>query len=298
MRKAILSLALVATLTAPAAALARAPAPAKRTAIPAAIFTDPPQDKAHPARMETLHIPTGGVAVNGVAYLAVGAGPHPTVVIAHGLPGIEKNLDLAQALRRAGWNTITFNYRGSWGSPGSYKFAQNPEDLSAVLAFLRDPTNAAKLGVDTRHLAVIGHSMGGWTTAMVGAQDKQLSGLVLISAANMGLIGAMPHDALLRFMSENMETLASTPATLTDELVANSAANNWLARADGLKDTPLLVLTSDDGLAGQGEALVAAVRKAGGTKVVTAHEATDHSWSDRRIALEARIIRFLQPLFK
>ncbi|MDO8912512.1 MAG: hypothetical protein Q8N10_08825 [Phenylobacterium sp.] len=32
--------------------------------------------------------------------------------------GNEKNLDLAQAVRRAGWNAVTFNYRGSWGSPG------------------------------------------------------------------------------------------------------------------------------------------------------------------------------------
>jgi hypothetical protein len=36
----------------------------------------------------------------------------------HGLPGNEEFLDLAQAVRRAGWNTVTFNYRGPWGSPG------------------------------------------------------------------------------------------------------------------------------------------------------------------------------------
>ena len=47
-----------------------------------------------------------------------GAGRRPTVVLLHGLPGNEKNLDLAQAIRRAGWNVVTFNYRGSWGSPG------------------------------------------------------------------------------------------------------------------------------------------------------------------------------------
>ena len=85
-------------------------------AIPAAVFTDPPADKAHPPRMEVLHIPSGGVEINGVAYLAGGAGPHPTLVLLHGLPGNEKNLDLAQAVRRAGWNVVTFfNYRGTWG---------------------------------------------------------------------------------------------------------------------------------------------------------------------------------------
>lgn len=291
---ALAALSLLIGSAAPLAARPVRPAPV----LPAAISHDPPHDKAHPARMEVLHIPSGGVEINGVAYLAAGAGVHPTVIVAHGLPGNEKNLDLAQALRRAGWNAVTFNYRGSWGSPGTYRFANNPEDIRAVLAFLRDPANAAKLGVDTRRLAVVGHSMGGWATALAGAQDRHLAGLVLISAANMGEIGAMEPGALVRFMQDEMETLASTPEVLAAELGANAAANNWLTRADALKDAPLLVLTSDDGLAPQADALVAAIRKAGGTRVRTDHVATDHSWSDQRIGLEARVIRFLQPLFR
>src|SRR5215217_1400135 len=74
-----------------AAALAHVP-PAD---IAPAIYTDPPHDKAHPPGMEVLHIPSGGVAINGVAYTAAGAGPHPVLVLMHGLPGNEKNLDLA-----------------------------------------------------------------------------------------------------------------------------------------------------------------------------------------------------------
>ncbi len=114
--------------------------------VPPAIFTDPPVDKAHPAAMTVIHIPTHGLLINGVVYQPSGAGLHPTIVICHGLPGNEKNLDLAQALRRAGWNAVTFNYRGSWGSPGNFRFAQNLEDANAVLAYLR--ANAATLGVD------------------------------------------------------------------------------------------------------------------------------------------------------
>ena len=104
--------------------------------VPKAIYTDPPRDAQHPARMEVLHIPSGDVKINGVAYLVGGTGVHPTFVLLHGLPGNEKNLDLAQAVRRAGWNAITFNYRGSWGSPGVFRFSQNLEDADAVLAFL------------------------------------------------------------------------------------------------------------------------------------------------------------------
>jgi hypothetical protein len=89
-----------------ALALAALAAPASAHVPPAqinpAIYTDPPHDKAHPAAMEVLHIPSGGVRINGLAYFAAGAGPHPVLVLMHGLPGNEKNLDLAQAVRRAG----------------------------------------------------------------------------------------------------------------------------------------------------------------------------------------------------
>jgi uncharacterized protein len=95
MRRAILLAAILA--------LGALPAAAQPANIPAAVYTDPAPDAAHPPRMEVLHIPSGGVPINGVAYLAGCAGPHPTVVLLHGLPGNEKNLDLAQAIRPAGW---------------------------------------------------------------------------------------------------------------------------------------------------------------------------------------------------
>jgi predicted alpha/beta-fold hydrolase len=99
------------------------PVMASAQSVPPAIFTDRPSDAAHPATMTVLHIPTHGVQNNGLVYQPSGAGPHPTLVICHGLPGNEKFLDLAQAVRRAGWNAVTFNYRGSWGSPGAFRFS-------------------------------------------------------------------------------------------------------------------------------------------------------------------------------
>ncbi len=273
--------------------LAAAPLAAKT---PAAIFTDPAHDTAHPARMEVLHVASGGVEINAVAYLASGPGPHPTLVLCHGWPGNEKNLDLAQAVRRAGWNAVTFNYRGSWGSPGQFHFAQNPEDAAAVLAYLRDPANAAKLGVDPKRIALAGHSMGGWVTALVAAKDRQLIGAATISMGDMGAIGTLPRVDLIKLASGNAETLATTPEAMADELAANSATMTTLRAAPGLARLPLLVLTSDDGLRSQSDALVKAVQAAGGTKVVAAHFATDHSWSDRRIALQTAILAWLATL--
>jgi pimeloyl-ACP methyl ester carboxylesterase len=264
--------------------------------VPAAIFADPPPDKAHPAKMTVVHIPTHGLLINGVVYQASGAGVHPTIVICHGLPGNEKNLDLAQAARRAGWNAVTFNYRGSWGSPGNFRFAQNLEDAAAVLEYLRAPSNATALRIDTRRIVLAGHSMGGWVTAMTASKESALFGAILISAADMGRTRGT-REQLVASMADDMESLAGvTPQTMADEITANAKAFSIGNAAPGLAKLPLLVITSDDGLAPVAAAIVKAIESQGGKSVKTAHFATDHSYSDHRIALESEVLQWLAGL--
>lgn len=277
--------------------LAAASGAAFAQSVPAAIYTDPPADAAHPAKMTVLHIPSHGVLINGLVYQPPGAGLHPTVVICHGLPGNEKNLDLAQAVRRAGWNAVTFNYRGSWGSPGNFRFAHTLEDAQAVLAYLRDPANATKLGINTQRIALAGHSMGGWVVSRTAANDHALIGAILISAGDMGHFGDAPRDRVVAQMADDMESLAGvTAASMAAELIANAKAFHMENAAAGLTQTPLLALTADDGLAPATDALVRAIRAKGGNKITAVHVATDHSWSDRRIRLESEVITWLNGL--
>jgi pimeloyl-ACP methyl ester carboxylesterase len=262
--------------------------------VPSAISADPQPDRVHPAKMTVLHIPSHGVSINGLVYQPSGAGPHPTLVICHGLPGNEKNLDLAQAVRRSGWNAVTFNYRGSWGSPGNFSFSQNLEDADAVLAFLRDPAQADSLGIDTKHIAIAGHSMGGWVAAHTAAHDHALIGAILISAGDMGLIGEQPRGTVVVQMADDMESLAGVTAeSMADEVIKNAKAFRMTNAAEGLVGMPLLALTSDDGLAPHTEALLHAIREHGGKNINERHEATDHSWSDHRIALETIVVNWL-----
>ena len=265
--------------------------------VPPAIFTDPPADSAHPAQMTVLHIPTHGVQINGVVYQPPGAGPHPTLVICHGLPGNEKNLDLAQAVRRAGWNAVTFNYRGSWGSPGVFRFSQNLEDADAVLAYLRAPANAKRLGIDTHRIAIAGHSMGGWVVVHTASHDHALLGAILISAADMSRAAEGPHDRLVALMAGDMESLAGVTAqSMADELSSLPKTLGFESEAAGLTQTPLLVLTANDGLAPEADALVRTIQARGGREVTEMHFATDHSWSDHRIALESTVLTWLAGL--
>ena len=265
--------------------------------VPKAIWTDPPHDAQHPARMQVLHVPSGGVKINGIALLAPGAGVHPTLVFLHGLPGNEKNIDLLQAVRRAGWNAITINYRGSWGSPGGFRFDNTLADAAALLAFLREPANSLALGVDTTRLVLAGHSMGGWVTAMTAGRDRGLAGAILISPADMGAEGGATRDQAIAMMADNMESLAGgTAQTFADDLRSGAEARRWVHAVNGLAQLPVLVLTAEDGLAPAADTLVTNLRRAGDRRVTVVHQATDHSWSDRRIFLESTVLRWLQQL--
>src|SRR5262249_18384583 len=102
--------------------------------VPPAIMHDPPADKTVPASGHAEQIPSHGDAMNAMVYLPAGQGPHPVVVLLHGFPGNEQNLDLAQAVRRAGWAVVTFHYRGSWGSAGTFTFDGAAADGAAALA--------------------------------------------------------------------------------------------------------------------------------------------------------------------
>lgn len=268
--------------------------------VPAAVTADPPPDAKFPARMEVIHVPTGAVQINGVVYVPSGPSAHPTFVFFHGLPGNEKNLDLAQAVRRAGWTVVTINYRGSWGSPGNFRFSQNLEDAQAALAFIRLPENAKRLSIDVNRIAIGGHSMGGWVAAETLAHQPSLLGGVTISAGDFGAIGLRVQDhraEVVDLMNDNRESLNGvTGESMTDEVASHGKEWSFSTLAPELVHRRLLVLYSNDFVKPDSVALIDAVKAAGGSTISSDYVVTDHSWSDHRIALESLVINWLQTL--
>src|SRR3954449_2285312 len=122
---------LITTVLLLALANAQSPAPPP----PTAIYADPPADAAHPASTLAIEIPSHGSVMNGVVYRPSGTGPFPLVILMHGLPGNEQNMDLAQALRRSGWAVMTFHYRGCFGSEGQFSIDHVLEDADVALAW-------------------------------------------------------------------------------------------------------------------------------------------------------------------
>ncbi|HTJ17522.1 MAG TPA: alpha/beta fold hydrolase [Steroidobacteraceae bacterium] len=274
------------------------------TAIPSVVISDPAPDPVQPPRSAQVLIPSGGVGMNGLFYLSAGRGPHPTFVLLHGFPGNEQNLDLAQAIRRAGWNVLTLHYRGAWGSPGTFSIAHVLEDADAALAFMRRADIAEKFGIDTRRIVLGGHSMGGFATAAHARKDEQLLGVVLLDAWNVGAtadeFSKVSGAARAAMADKEFDDLGNslqgaTASSTADELVAHRAEWNFMPWAKDLTRRPLLVIGASKAGAGENRQLAEAVTRAGG-KVTAITLTSDHSFQDHRIALAAEVVKWLQGL--
>lgn len=270
--------------------------------VPAAVISDPPPDALHPATMVSPDIPTHGAKMYSVLYLAAGEGPHPTVLLLHGFPGNEKNLDLAYSIRRAGWNVLVPFYRGAWGSGGTFSFTHALEDAQTSIDFLRDAENAKRYGIDPAHIVLVGHSMGGFVAAYATSHAPEVFAVALVSAANLGPASArqrLNDSEFWERWNENASRLVGTTAkALVKEVDSDPGKWNYMNCVTLLKDRPVLVLEADDRNTSDNQELADRLRKSSNGHVTEVHMHTDHPFSDHRIAMQAAIVNWLQAILK
>lgn len=269
---------------------------------PRAVVADPARDPKHPAANQQMLILSGGVGMNALLLRASGSGPKPTLLLLHGLPGNEQNLDLAQAVRRAGWNVLTLHYRGSWGSPGSFNIAGAVKDAEAAMGFLRQTENVAKYSIDTHSLFIAGHSMGGFAAARYAVAHTDVAGLVLIDAWNAGADGKdlLAHpDARALAIAQIGEDLGNSlsgtnAADLVDEVLAHVTEWDLRTMAAELAKPPVLLIGAIHGNGEQSKKLAVAIRAQHGGNLTSIMIDTDHCFADHRIALLAMVVDWLQ----
>lgn len=262
----------------------------------------PARDSVHPPRLAELAFESAGARLNGIFYLPAGAGPHPVVVLLHGNPGNERNLDVAQALRRAGYATLYFNYRGSWGSGGTFSRTHAIEDVHAALRFVRSPLAAERYRVDSARVALVGHSMGGWLALVAAAGDPRVGCVGALDFVNTGargrrLLSDRAADSA-RMADDARLTAPGGPyrvegggAALVAEVKANADRWDVLAYVPALRERRVLLVGSANRT--EHDSLVTALGGPHGSRLTVHWWPTDHSFSDRRIALARAILQWL-----
>lgn len=267
------------------------------------VASDPiSSDSQFPAAIALPVFPSGGSMLNGRGLIAQGAGPHPTVLLLHGFPGNELNMDLAQAMRRAGWNVFMFHYRGNWGSGGQYSFDNVLADTAAVLGYLRTKSDPA-WRVDPARIVLVGHSVGAFAALNTAAADARLKSVASIAgfdvaragelmAANekmrTGFTGFLRHAGSVNVGDPDafMKAWTSSPSSWKfPDLGPKLASKNVLLVA-GTRDTTAPMAAHFAPLA---DALAANPEAKARTVVLD----SDHSFSDRRIALTRAVLDWL-----
>jgi pimeloyl-ACP methyl ester carboxylesterase len=267
---------------------------------PKAVISDPPKDPAHPPHMAAVQIAVHGEAMNAVFYFPGGSGPHPTVFLLHGSPGNEQNLDLAQAIRRAGWNVLTLHYRGSWGSAGQYSLAHCIEDSEAAVAFLRDPKIIAQYGIESDRIVVMGHSLGGFLAARLGAHDPSLMGIAMIAPWDVGHDGPIMAQWSKQTFQDAFgdmpgRIVGATGQTVVAEAVAHQKDWSLDSFSNGLAKHRVLIVVPHD-FDRDRELNLAALLQKMKAPVTSVDMDTDHTFGDSRIALETAVVRWLAAL--
>jgi alpha/beta superfamily hydrolase len=135
----------------------------------------PPMRRSE-AGLDGVTFRSHGARLLGGFYKAAGDTPRPTAVLLHGLPGIEKHLDIAYRLRDLGWNCLYFHFRGCWGSQGTYSLAGLIDDTRAAVDWI-----AERESVDTERIALIAGSTGSHPAIVLGACDPRVRAIVGVS---------------------------------------------------------------------------------------------------------------------
>jgi hypothetical protein len=261
---------------------------------------DPTYDAAFPPSLVELNFESHDNRLNGHAYLAEGEGPHPTVVLLHGFPGNERNLDLAQDLRRNGFNVLFFHYRGAWGSEGTYSFTHIIEDVAAATDYLRG--HAQALRTDPEKIILIGHSMGGFAALQAAAQDKRIACVAGLAPADLGAIAkAFETDPLsgegFATYADTMQMLAGlTGEAAVAEIMTNRETFDAAGLAPKLEGKSVLLIAGDKDTSVPPDSvhvpLVAAYEAQSGIDLTAKVLSGDHSFSWSREELIAEVLHW------
>ena len=261
-------------------------------------------DPKNPTRIEHIIMNSHGSELYGIMYRARGKGTHPTAVILHGFPGHEKNFDIGQTLCRAGWNSLIFHYRGSWGSEGTFSFQHVLQDVRTALSFLRDRRKARRLGVDAGRIVLIGHSMGAWAALLTALSDERVEEIGAMAPFNFSALGRLGRDKLTKKLIERdlKEMIRPLKGITVDDVFAEiwGAGDDFdiSLRCSSLKRKRVLLIGAERDTVSIPELhhkpVLEALKGNGQVDLTDVMIDSDHSFTDRRITLSRTVLEWLE----
>ncbi|WP_433747967.1 alpha/beta hydrolase family protein [Falsibacillus pallidus] len=258
-----------------------------------------------PLSLNLLEIPSGEDKIVGRMYVAEGEGPHATILLLHGFPGVMMNLDTAAELQKNGFNVLIMNYRGSWGSQGSFSFSNSLEDVHATLRYIRQREVAIQNRIDANRIALAGHSFGGFLSLIAAASEPTIKAVAALSSANFSLFAEMleQNSDLKEQFSQMLKDSCfflngASVEGIMEEILVNKMEWNTFLAAPQLVDRKLLLTAADfdSQLPKQSffDPLVSAFKQADVQHLQCEVLETDHNYIDKRKELADILLMWLK----
>jgi len=262
-------------------------------------------DPEYPPKFAGWSLEIEGSLVNAAWWQPKGKGPNPTILLLHGYPGNEKNLDLARALQRAGFNVAFFHYRGSWGSAGYFSFSNALEDIATVVDELRscDSNPDCDWPIDPDKIAIFGHSMGGWLGMLSAMEVPEVSCAAILdfgmaswatwAAEDVAEHGEVPSWLIEQedfWMAEGRPLRIEGKGSFSTDLLANVERFGPIERAAELARQNLFILSTTDNETHP--IVVQALEEQGPKRLRSETWESDHSFNDRRIELAYAMVDY------
>jgi len=257
------------------------------------VLRDIVRDSSSPAGFLELAIPSGNSVMQGFIYKANGRQKHPTLLLLHGFPGNERNLDLAQVVRARGWNVIYFNYRGSWGSQGQFSFKNCVEDVVNVVGFCKKYQDSLK--IDISNIVLFGHSMGGWVCLKALQQLANVKKGFALSTWNIyGEFRNIKSEQqiITKVKEEGGEIFVlNTPTkAIFETVVKESDYFNLSKDAKSLSDKQIIMLDEHS----NNKEIADAIKSSNHAYFDYEVWQTDHPFTNKRISLINKVLEFLE----
>lgn len=164
----------------------------------------------------TVRIPTAsGDEIEAWLYRPEGDGPHPAVVMAHGIGGIKAGglAPFAERFRCEGFVAVAFDYRHFGGSTGQPReqlsVPRELEDYRTVIGWA-----AAQPDIDARRIFAWGTSFAGMHIVELAASDSRLAGALAQAPLVDGLAAAAKTPPMLGLRLFSLAVLDSIGAIL------------------------------------------------------------------------------------
>src|SRR5712672_4875460 len=144
----------------------------------------------------TVEIPTtSGEMIEAWVYLPEGSGPHPAVVMAHGIGAIKAGglAPFAERFREEGFVAIAFDYRNFGGSGGKPRevlsVPRQRADYSTVIGWAVEQPY-----IDPHQIIAWGTSFAGMHVVELAVSDTRLTAAVAQAPLTDGLAAAMMSE--------------------------------------------------------------------------------------------------------